>query len=100
MKAWDIEIDSDESGFTMRVRTDCEDGSCDFLIFLPSDVAEQLYRGVKREIVPWLIEKEDAYATRPPSTRQLQDELDSGVYDHDIGKRIGIEREIERRGCR
>jgi len=102
MKAWDITIDSDEGGWTMRVRTeDCDSGPCDFSIFLPQDVAEQLHRWVKLEIDPYVQEKEQAraaYATQHPDWKpqevrqaEAQELLDAGVYEHDFGKRTWAE---------
>jgi hypothetical protein len=102
MKAWDITIEGDEQGWQMHVRTeDCDSGPCDFSIFLPPDVGEQLHRWVKLEIDPWVQEKAEAraaHATRHPDwmpkkvkQAEAQEILDAGVYDDDPGKRIWAE---------
>jgi hypothetical protein len=107
VKAWDITIESDEQGWMMQVRTeDCDSGPCDFSIFLPIDVAEQLHRWVKIEIEPYVQEKAEArtaYITGHPDwiphevrQAEAQDLLDSGVYDDDPAKRAWAESEVGR----
>lgn len=84
LKAWDISLDSDEGYWVLEVKTeDCDGDDCVFRFQLPADVAEQLERGVKREISPYVQEKEDARATyrSQPTVEQVQGELDAGVYD-------------------
>ena len=93
MKAWDVEIDSDESYWILRVQAECDGGECDFRFELPADVAEQLHRAVKREIDPYIQEKEDARATwqSRSTVEHVQAELEAGVYAHDPHKRIWAE---------
>jgi hypothetical protein len=91
MKVWDITLEADEDHWLMKVSTeDCDGGDCVFRFQLPADVAEQLHRGVRQEIDPWLHEKEAARSTLVslPTVACVEDELESGVYDGDMGKQI------------
>jgi hypothetical protein len=91
LKVWDINVDSDEGYWILTVKTDdCDGADCVFKFQLPADVAEQLHRGVRKEIDPWVQEKEDARSTLVcrVSAYQVSDELEAGVYDGDIGKQI------------
>jgi len=106
MNVWDVSVDVDwdpPGAMTLQVRTeDCEGSDCDFTFRLPLDVALQLYRGVTREMAGYVHEMEEARAAfnrgddrwkpREVIQAEAQDLLDSGVYDHDIGKRIATER--------
>jgi hypothetical protein len=90
-------LDSDEGGFYLRVFVDDEgfEDHC-FTVKLDYTTALELVEAL-RPVREWLAEAESARASYIPAS-QIRDELDSGVYDHDAGKRIAMERELERRG--
>lgn len=91
-------LESDETGFTLLIRGawDCSDFDGTVSVRLPYADCVQLHAEL-RPMREWLQEAADARATMPPSAAELQEMLDWGVYDDDPHKRIGIEREIERR---
>lgn len=98
LRVWDLMIESDEGYWILTLRTeDCEgDSPCEFQFQLPPDMAEQLHKRAGLEIGPWLAEKEAARASLASRTtvRQVQDELDCGVYDDDPAKRVWAERVV------
>lgn len=57
--------------------------------------AEELLEAVK-PIAAWVDEAYSAKASYIPRS-YIEDALESGVYDDNAGKRIGTERELERR---
>jgi hypothetical protein len=93
-------LDTDEGGMSLRVEVDPEwyDPEDGAFVYIPLDYTTALELvEVLRPVREWLAEAESARASYIPAS-QIRDELDSGVYDHDAGKHVAMERELERRG--
>lgn len=98
----DFNLEADEGGLYAVLTLD-EDVQVDehgrLRVWVPTTTALVMHDEVQKMLSPWVAEMEAARATRPPSTAELRDTLDAGVYDHDPGKRHAVQAELERRGA-
>lgn len=85
-------IECEEYGFQLAL--DHEEGQR-YTFRLDTDAAEELLNTARRYVGPWVEEREAARSSYSPTRAEVEAELALGVYDNDLGKRIGMQNMLD-----